>query len=229
MKEFLETLYKLNLTKQSRAMDELWNFIAIYQTERKFEVIDQLMVELDLSKIDTSLMYCTVMLCSNYNVQLTQYSDFYNRVREEYARRGETEKRIKDLFDRFRNGGDRPFNPQALPHRSHEEIDQELLDDKIALAHKMGDKDLVRFLEYYKSHRERDKSRDLEFSQLRQAKGDEEIRKDVIASLRQMADLLESSAGSWPGIYYCKLPEKPLLKKTFIDGIDVTISYPWPG
>jgi hypothetical protein len=47
--------------------------------------------------------------------------------------------------------------------------------------------------------------------------------------LKDMANLLEKSTSCWPGIYYCNLPDDPLLKETFIDGIEVVISYPWPG
>lgn len=55
MKEFLETLYKLSRFDHTQGVDELWHFMVVYFKDNKFEIIDQLFTELDLTKLDTSI------------------------------------------------------------------------------------------------------------------------------------------------------------------------------
>lgn len=174
-------------------------------------------------------MYIAVSLASNYNKQISTYSDFYSRVREEYARRGEQEDRIKNLFDKLRDGGNNPYDPNAPPYKSPEKIDQEKLSQKIDEVQLSGDPDLIKYMIYYRAHLEHEADARRKYSELRKSLGDEEVRKRAIEYLRKMADLLEKSAGSWPSIYYLELPEEPFLEKTFIDGIKVVVSYPWPS
>jgi len=51
----------------------------------------------------------------------------------------------------------------------------------------------------------------------------------MVTTMEENLNYTYTSTSCWPGIYYCELPEEPLLKKGFIDGIDVVVSYPWPG
>jgi hypothetical protein len=229
VKEFLETLYKLSRFSHTQGIDELWHFMVVYFKDKKFEVIDQLFNEMDLSKLDTSLMYTSVMLASNYHKQISTYPDYYNRVREEFARRGESEDHIKELFDKLRDGGNHPYDPEAPAYKSPDKLDSEKLSKKIEEAQLSGDPEMVKYLIYYRAHLEHETEKRRKYSELRQNLGDEEVRKRAIVALRKMADLLEKSAGSWPGIYYLDLPEEPFLEKTFIDGLSVVVSYPWPG
>lgn len=231
MKEFLDNLYKACTSSKADGVDQLFDVIPTLLGQRKFEVVDGILRDMDLSRVHTSTMYSTVHLVCNYNDQLTQYKPFYQRSREEFARRGEPEKRIKDLFDKYENGGDPrwKYDPEAPPGKGYEEQRDDKLDAVIARAEKIGDKDIVDYLTYYKSEMTRYRDRDRKFREMSHTMGEDELRKRTIKALRDMADLLEKSTGCWPGIYYCDLPEDPLLKKTFIDGIEVTISYPWPG
>jgi hypothetical protein len=188
------------------------------------------MEDIDLNRIDTSTMYCLVHLVSSHIHQLPFYRPLYKKIREEFARRGRSSDEIGELFDKFENGWeDRLYDPNAPPYKSPDQKSAEKLQAKIRWAREIGDKDLEDFLTFYQASKVHRDERDDQFYQLRNSLGEEVLRKKTIQALRDMADLLENNSGSWPGIYYCKLPENPLLKKTFIDGIEVIISYPWPG
>lgn len=231
MKEFLDYLYKTCTSSKDSGVDALFDVIPALLGERKFDAVNTILEDIDLARVHNSTMYSLTHLVSSYINQLPQYRNFYQRCREEYARRGEASERISDLFDRFKDGGDpaRIFDPDAPPYKSPDQKGEEKLDAAIARAERLGDKDIVDYLHYYKAEMERYKERDRKFRDMRFSMGEEEMRKRCIKSLREVADKLEESTGCWPGIYYCDLPEDPLLKKTFIDGIEVTISYPWPG
>jgi hypothetical protein len=230
MKEFLDTLYKACVAPNDDSMGLIFDVLPKLGGQRKFDVMNQLLVDIDISRLDTSAMYGIVHCISHYINQLPQYRTFYQNVREEFARRGEPSARIKDLFDRYENGwrGDL-YDPNKPPYKSPDEKFEETLEAKIAWAQEIGDKDLVDMLTYYRSYRLGSQERDRKFQKMRMDMGDEELRKRTVESLREVADKLDKSAGSWPGIYYCDLPEDPLMKNTFIDGITVVISYPWPG
>lgn len=232
MKEFLDTLYKACVAPNDDSMGLIFDVIPKLCSERKFDVINQLLVDIDISRLDTSAMYGIIHGISRYVNQLQQYKIFYQNVREEFARRGEPSARIKDLFDRYENGWEKDlFDPNKPPYeyKSFEEKSEEKLAAKLAWAEEIGDKELVDMLTYYRASKLKHQERDLKFQKMRRDMGDEELRKRTIESLREIADTLDKSAGSWPGIYYCDLPEDPLMKDTFMDGITVIISYPWPG
>jgi hypothetical protein len=230
LKEFLDFLYKQCASPNSDGVDAIWDVIPVLCSERKFGVVNQILIDMDLSRVHTSTMYSTIHVVSRYINQLLNYDSYYQRVREEFARRGEPSKRISNLFDKYKDGWqEQLYDPNAPPYKSPEERSKEKLDAKIEWANQIGDKELVDYLTYYKSNLIRLEEKDRKFRELRHLLGEDEIRKRAIKSLREMADVLEKSSGCWPGIYYADLPENPLLKKTFIDGIEVVISYPWPA
>lgn len=69
-----------------------------------------------------------------------------------------------------------------------------------------------------------------EFRRLQSKLGNEELRKRAIESLREVADILEKSTGSWPGIYYCTLSkwsDRKIRGRDLMDGVTVILSYPW--
>lgn len=230
MKEFLTYLYNACAYSNQRGVDAVWQVIANLTSEKKYDALNGLLRDLDFKRVDLSTLFCMITLIVNHKDKLSEYKSFYTKCREEYARRGEDSTRIGRLFDKYdpevwvvenRDGR------QTLDER--EESDWQKLDEKIAWAKKTGDKDLIHYLEVYKLYKIGAKEREDEYRQLRLNVGEEEIRKRAIKSLREMADTLEKSEGCWPGIYYAKLPGDPLFDKTFIDGIEVIISYPWPG
>jgi hypothetical protein len=231
VKEFLDNLYKHCASSRADGVDCLFDVIPTLLGEKKFEVVDSILRDMDLSRVHTSTMYSTVHLVCNYVDQLTEYKLYYTKCREEYARRGEPSTRIAKLFDKYENGGDPKwkYDPDAPPGKGWQEQRDDKLDDAIARAEKFGDKEVIDYLNYYKAEMLRYKDRDRKFRDLQFTMGEEEMRKRTIKALREMADLLEKSSSCFPGIYYADLPEDPLLKKTFIDSIEVTISYPWPG
>ena len=232
MDDFLKTLYKMSQSYRSSGLDLLFQILPGLGGDRRFAELDELLVKMDLTKVNTSIMYTTVHMVSHYINVLPHYREFYQRCREEFARRGEKEKRIKDLFDGYQDGGDRLFDPNEPPrppYRDSEELHEDKINAKIELAKQLGDKDLGDLLSYYKAERLAREERNREFRTLEQTVGEKEMRSRCIKSLREMADTLERTTGCFPGIYYCKLLDDPLLKKTFIDGIEVIISYPWPG
>jgi hypothetical protein len=230
VEKFLSNLYKQCAFSNGDGTYQLFDVIPTLLGQRKFEAVDGIMKDVDLSKIDTSTMYSLIHLTASYIHQLPHYRPTYKRVREEFARRGESSQHINDLFDQYENGWkDRLFNPDEPIHQSHTEKFEEKLRSKIVWAQQTGDKDLVDMLTFYQAERLRRDERDHKFREMRHLLGEDEVKRRAITSLRKMADLLEENSTGWPGIYYCDLPEDPLLKKTFIDGIEVVISYPWPG
>lgn len=232
MKAFLDTLYKACVAPNDDSMSLVFDVIPKLGSQRKFDVMNQLLVDADITRLDTSAMYGIIHCISHYINQLPQYRPFYQNVREEFARRGEPSARIKNLFDRYENGWEKDlFDPNKPPYdyRLPEEKWEDALAAKIAWAEEIGDKELVDMLTYYRASKLHSQENDRKFRKMRADMGEEELRKRTVESLREVADKLDKSAGSWPGIYYCDLPEDPLMKGTFIDGITVVISYPWPG
>lgn len=227
---FLDNLYKQCASSRSDGVDALFDVLGPLCAERKFEVVDKILETMDLSRCHTSTLYCTIHMVSSYIHQLPHYRPIYKAIREEFARRGEDSEHISDLFDKYENGWeDRLYDPNEPERKPYEPHSTEKLDFAIARATEIGDKDIIDYLNYYKAEQLRYKDRDRKYRELAHTLGDEEMRKRCIKALRDMANLLESTTSCFPGIYYCDLPEDPLLKKTFIDGIEVTISYPWPG
>ena len=230
MKEFLDNLYKQCVSSRADGVDALFDVIPTLLGEKKFEVVNGILKDIDLSRVQGGTMYSLLHLVSNYREVLPEYKPYYQRVREDYARRGESSERIADLFDRYQNDDPKyKYDPNAPPNKGWREQQDDKLQAIINRARDIGDKDIVDYLTYYQADMETHKQRDRKFRELSHLLGEEELRKRCIKSLRETADLLEKSSGCWPGIYYCNLPEDPLLKKTFIDGIEVVISYPWPG
>jgi hypothetical protein len=229
VKEFLETVYKKCASSRTSAVDEVLDVIAGLASEKKFEAMNSIFLEVDLSRIDGGTMYSLVNFTSRYINVLPDYRNFYQRCREECARRGYSEERIKGLYDKLAEGGKPLYDPNEPPY-VHPDIKRaEDLDKRIAEADAAGDKQLAIWLSAYKAYSTGDTDRENEFHKLRYTLGEEELRKRTIKALRDVADLLDESAGCWPGIYYAKLPDEPLMKGTIIDGIEVIISYPWPG
>ena len=231
MKEFLDFLYKTCASSKASGVDALFDVIPELLGERKFDAVNTILEEIDLTRVHTSTMYSLCNLTCSYIHQLPQFSNYLQLCREEFARRGEPSERISKLFDKYKDGGDpsRLYNPDAPPGKGYEEQRDDKLDNAISRAEIFGDKEIIDYLNYYKAEMLRYRERDEKYRKLERLLGEEELRKRCIASLREVADKLEKSTGCWPGIYYCDLPEDPLLKKTFIDSIEVTISYPWPG
>lgn len=230
MEEFIKTLYKVCTISTAKGIDLIYDVIPNLLEPSKFEELNKLLEVIDLKRIPISCMMALLNMTDNYRFQLLHRSEFYTRCREECARRGETEKHIKELFDRHLEVDEkRLYNPNAPPYISPEQKQDQLIESKISLARELGDQDLENLLSYYQSSRRDNEEKDRKFRQLRRECGDEVVRERCIAALREVADKLEQSAGGYPFIYYCNLPKDPLLDKTFIDGITVVISYPWPG
>ena len=229
MKEFLDNLYKHCAANVNLGVDDLYDVMPKLLHERKFDVVDSILQDIDLERVNTGVVYTLIHLVSSYIHQLPHYRPVYQRAREACARAGKSSDEIAKLFDRYENGSDRLFDP-AVPERKSPEVQsEEKLTAAIARAKDLNDKDTLDFLTFYQSTLLREKEKRDKFFDLRNSLGEPELRRRAILSLREMADLLENNSGSWPGIYYCDLPEDPLLKETFIDGIEVVISYPWPG
>jgi hypothetical protein len=230
VEEFLKTLYKICSVSRADGLDLLFDIVPGLLKPTTFDEVDKLLVTIDLSRVTPSTMYALVNLTSDFRFQLPNWERYYQRCREEYARRGESEKHIQDLYDRYETPDPkRLYNPNAIPQKTHEEKHEDVINAKIALAKQLGDKELENCLTYYQSMRQDSRDRERKFHQLRTMGSEELMREKCIKALRAMADKLEESTSCWPGIYYCNLPDDPLLKKTFIDGIEVVISYPWPG
>jgi hypothetical protein len=230
VKEFLDNLYKQCVSSRADGVDQLFDVIIPLCSEKKFEAVDSIIRDMILSRVSTSAMYTLLHLTYRYINYLPSFKSKYKEIREEFARRGEPSERINNLFDRYEDIPEKElYNPDAPQYKSPSQKSDELLDEKIKFAKEIGDKDLENFLTFYKAQCLRKIDSHDKFHNLRMTVGDDELRKRTIKALRDMADLLDKSTGSWPGIYYCDLPEDPLLKKTFIDGLEVIISYPWPG
>jgi len=228
MKEFFETVYKKSAHSRADAVDEVLDVICALAKRKDFASMNTLF-NIDLKRIDGGTMYSLVHFTSNYILMLPDYKKFYYRVREEAARRGYSEEKIKDLYDKLAEGGHHLYDPETPEYIYPDRKNLLDLNQRIEEAEQSGDKQLAIWLSAYKSYSTSSKEREDEFHQMRNIMGEEELRKRTIKSLREMADKLEETASCWPGIYYAKLPDDPLLKGTFIDGIEVIISYPWPG
>ncbi len=229
MKEFLDHLYKVVSSKQD-AVHDLFDVIPDLANEKRFNDINQILVDVDLSKLDTGTMYSMVFLTSSYIRQLPYYTKFFQKVREEYARRGEPESRINELLDQWEDGGgpDRLYDPNRKPYESYTKKFEETLDKKIAWAQEIGDKELEDILTSHKAARISSHEREEKFRQLRIMLGDNVLRDKAVQALRDMANLLDRGSSSWPGIYWCSLPEKDFDKK-LMSSITVIVSYPWGG
>ncbi len=220
-----------NEDHDSYAVDEVMDFISIISQNKDFENLNEFLVQVDLSKLTTGVLYCIVWQVCSYINQLPEYRNFYSRVREEYARRNRSEQDIKSLFDKLRDGGPHLYDPNAPKYIPPHVKDKIRMEEALQRAIDSGDKDLANYITWYMADRESRISRDNEFHKLRHQLGDEELRKRAIKSLRGIADILERSAGSYPGIYYCTLSKwvEGKDKKDIMDGVTVVLSYPWGG
>lgn len=234
IKEFLETLYKMCSSEVSEhvSVDETMDVFNHLYSEKRFDTINQILIEMNIDKVSSTVLYVTLNSVASLINYLPEYRNFYQKARESYARRGESEKDIDDLIGRFKDGGSRLYDPNAPPYIPPHVKDEQRLNDKIKWAESIGDQDLINYLNWYKADRVRSETRMSEFHKLKQTLGEEELRKRAIKSLRGIADILESSSGSWPGIYYCSLSEwadSVIKKRSVMDGVTVLLSYPWGG
>jgi hypothetical protein len=230
VKEFLDNLYKQCSSSRADGIDEIYGVVGTLLVQRKFEVVNSILRDMDLAKVHISTMYALIHMTSPYIYQLPNYRTTYQKCREEFARRGETSEEIDDHFNKYKDGWqDRLFDPNAPPNKNYHESQDAKFNAVMDKAQKLGDKDIIDYLTYYQAYSLQFRDRDRKFRNLRSIIGEEEMRTRCVQSLREMADKLESTTSCWPGIYYCDLPEDPLLKGTFIGGIEVVISYPWPG
>ncbi len=229
MKDFLETVYKKCASSRACAIDEVLDTIGFLSGKKDFEKMNSIFLEVDLSKLDGGTMYSLCNFTSNYINVLPDYKTFVRRCREECARRGYTEKRIDNLYGKLENGGLHIYNPDDPPYVDPDTRDLAALDARIAEADAAGDKRLAIWLSAFKSYSTGHKERESKFHKLRHQLGDEELRKRTIKALRDMAELLESTSGCWPGIFYADLPDIHDLKSKTIDGLEVIVSYPWGG
>lgn len=234
IKEFLETLYKMCSSEHAdhNAIDEIMDVFGHLSSEKRFDTINQILIEMNLDSVTTSAIYCTFTMIGNLINVLPEYGNFYQRARESYARRGKSESEINDLLDRWKDGGSRLYDPNKPPYIPPHVKDEQKLNDKIKWAESIGDQDLVNYLTWYKADRNLNKEREAKFRELKISLGEQELRKRTIQSLRGIADILENSSGSWPGIYYCTLSEwadSVIKKRSVMDGVTVVLSYPWGG
>lgn len=77
-------------------------------------------------------------------------------------------------------------------------------------------------------------SEQTEWFNLREKHGEEAAYLELARRLREAADHLEKLASGekqWPDVFGCRYPRsEPIASgKSFIDGVSVTLSWPWPG
>lgn len=226
---YLDILYSIASDNGPDAMEILFITFPHLLKHKKYAEVDGILKEVDVTRLPTGTLYGIVHLTSNYINQLSEYRTFHQRVQDEYLRRGEQPKRVYDLLHKYKDGGNHLHDDNAPPYKSPEEKSRERLDARIQQAQEQSDKELYDFLRFYKEELKRYEDRREKFNYLRKTLGEEGLRTATIRSLREVASLLETTSGCMPGIYYVELPDNPLLKQSFIDGIEVVVSYPWPG
>lgn len=225
MKEFLESIYKQCTLVDSDGSPELFEVLPVLFKQKKLDAVNTMMMDLDLTKVHTSTMYTFVFLVSYHTHELSYYKKFLSKIREEWARRGDTQAHIDSLLDKWEDGHPYKNTTYAEPKLT---LDQRLAL-KIAEADKNGDSETVTLLTYYQSSLIRRDEKERKFRSLQRTIGDDKLREKTIQALKDMAKVLEEGTGSWPGIYYCEIPDDPIRKETFMASLEVTISYPWPG
>jgi hypothetical protein len=176
--------------------------------ERHFNSVNEILDELDVTKLNSQLLYNIVWFTSNYINQLSNYRSFYKKVIAEAERRGYSEKKIVSLFENLENGGNCLYDPSAQKYKSPNEVEKEKLDNKIAWAKEFGDKDLLNYLIYYRDTRRRYEADEDKYHKMRNLLGDEEIRKRSIVALRALADKIESEGPHF--IISADLPVVPI-------------------
>lgn len=233
---FLEHLYDICGVSRSDAMDELYCTIPELLSARDFERVNAIMVEMDLKRVTTSIMYGMLNMLSSYVNQLPHYKDFWVRVRQEFMDRRNnpeaekmeerTEKQIDDLIGQLKDGPGSPnrlFDPDAKPYEPYDKKYERALQEKIDWAKDFGDKDLLNYLIWYQERSVRDKEKDNKFRTMRARLGDKETNRRAAEALRAMADKLEQ--GGMHFMIGCDLPELPIFSgKEYVSHIEVTVA-----
>jgi len=234
MKEFLEFLYKDKACSSQFAVDEVFTVIPRLGREKKFDILDNILRDIEADRVDGGVLYALINRVHFYASKLPNYKSFYFKVREEFARNSKSSKEIAALLDKYEVEDIKVYEnpqdePEELPRLSLEEQHSLLLDQKIDWAKSIGDQDLVKLLQYYKSMRLSRQERMDKYYQLRRDIGHEEVRVRSIKALKEITEKLEKGTSGWPGIYYVSLPKDPFMDKEIMDGMEIVVSYPWGG
>lgn len=221
---FLDRLYDIMQVSRSDAIDEVYHVIPDLVIARKFDQVNSILENMDVTKVNTSIMYSMLHLVSRYVNQLPYYNKFWQKVWDHFMFLVENPKpdakpadiytveRVEKLVGKYKNGPSFGpiYNPEEddKPRKSHTEIFDEKLIAKIAWAKEIGDKDLEDMLTYYKLTRDRKDTEDREYRRLSSRLGDKELTRQACEALRAMADYLEKSGPHF--MIHCQLPNMPI-------------------
>jgi len=191
---------------------------------KNLHLIDEILYDIDCSKLNGQMLYQLVFVMSPYFNHLKNYSYFYNNIVTEAKSRGYSDTRIHRLFSKYEKGSDALWDPEYKRPKTYQEIDAEKLEQKIAWAKEIKDKDLENILTSYKEEKDRDSYDRAQSHAEEVLYGDVEYIKKIAMTLREMAAKLESSGPHH--LIYAKLPKLPLFGPDyeFFESADLYIS-----
>lgn len=204
---FLEILYKGDY--KSDQQDIKICSIMEFLSEKNFKQIDDILIEINLNRLSTSIMYGIINTVSRYINHLQNYKWFWNQVKNEFVKRKNPD--IDELLSPFENGWkDHNYDPskEDVVKKSLEEIYQEKLNNKIVWAQEIGDEELKNMLSLYQNRLIRDNEKRENYNNINMRYGEKELNKKVAEALRAMANKLEE-----PGMHFmvhCSLPNLPI-------------------
>lgn len=102
---FLSALYDyISNSKNEDALDVALD--AYFNFWNRFDIMDEIYQKVDLKRISKSLMICMLAETRKYSSRFPGHAMFFEKAREELARRGEDEKGVKKLIGNLISEGD---------------------------------------------------------------------------------------------------------------------------
>lgn len=184
-------------------------------------VVNQILAEIDLSKVDHQFLYILLLFTSNYINELSNYRSFYYRVVGEAIRLGFSEKRINNLYGKYKLGMKPYYNPNAIPYKSPDERAEEKLQSKIDWA-LTNDKDLYYILIDFKNNKDYYNGSKRKYELMHSLFEEAQIKEKTVEALRAMADRIESGHML---LVHADLPQLPIFsgEDDFHSSIDAKI------
>lgn len=103
---FLERVYELHAEgKKADSLDVIYD--AFFNFWDRFDIMTEVLQKADISKMGNSAMLSILTNTFKYSSRLPEHTIFFQKVANEYAKRGESKERIEKLLRGL--GGDKGF------------------------------------------------------------------------------------------------------------------------
>jgi hypothetical protein len=187
---------------------------------KHFDTVNQILAEIDLNRVDPQFLYMFLLITSHYINELSNYRSFYYKVIGAAIHQGYSEKRINNLYGKYKLGMKPYYNPNAIPYKSPDEREEEKLQSKIDWAF-TNDKELYYILTDFKNNKDYYNESKRKYQLMSSLFEEDQIKEKTVEALRAMADRIESDHML---LVHADLPKLPIFSDdNFYSSIEVQI------